>query len=140
MQGGTDHGEYTDPCPEGYYAASVLRDERTADRVRWHGRASWHPYITYSSVLIASGWLAGAWYAWMIDDDGTQLTVCLMGFLSTLFPGVPWRELAAMAKPEDPAKVGGVDEISPAKLVKLESPPPRSIRTPVVEVRKMDEA
>lgn len=84
------------------FAPRLLAQERAADRVRWHGKASWRPIFTYSSILIASGWLAGAWYAWQIDGDGTQLVVCLVGFASTLFPGVPWQELADMAKEPKP--------------------------------------
>ena len=96
-----DLDAYTDPCPEGYYAASVLRDERAEDRVRWHGRSSWNPVVTYSTVLIASGWLAGAWYAWVVDGNGAMLTTCLLGACSTIFPGIPWRELMDRAKPAE---------------------------------------
>ena len=95
---------YTDPDAEGYYAASVLREERPAARMRWQGRKSWHPVLTYSTVMIASGWLAGAWYAWVIDGDGAKLAICLGAAVSTIFPGIPWRELANMAKRDGPSE------------------------------------
>ncbi len=99
MQGGTDH-EFSFWTDEDDRALSprLLAQERAQDRVRWHGRASWHPVLTYTTVMLASGWLAGAWYAWVINGDGAELAICLGAALSTIWPGIPWRELIAMAK------------------------------------------
>ncbi len=125
MMGGTDHehgggagahasnrvrfpGPDDLKCPPGFvgwtddddrdFAPRLLAQARAEDRVRWHGRASWHPVLTYSTIMLASGWLAGAWYAWVIDGNGAMLATCLAAAGSTIFPGIPWKELIATAK------------------------------------------
>jgi hypothetical protein len=107
---------------EGHYAAGLLAQARAEDRVRWQGRAAWHPVLTYSTVMIASGWLAGAWYAWQIDADGATMAMCLVGALSTVFPGIPWRELLEMSRrPAEERPTRSADEIPSGTTMEPES-------------------
>ena len=58
----------------------------------------WQPALTASTLMIATGWLSGAWYEWSIQADHGMAVVFLFSALSTLWPGIAWQEIADMIK------------------------------------------